>query len=222
MLTRGPLTVLVLLPLALLAGCGSSGSSTVAAASASVSGPPTASPSAAAGPSSTSPSSSPSIAPTASRTAADQPTIVLEPDGLGAFVGGASIRQLPFDSTPAEQVVATVDAVLGTGTDATNSECGQGSRRTHTAGGFQVLLDGSRFAGWFDPGTPGRHLTTANGIGIGMTLGELEKLLPGVQVLNETLGPEFTDGNGFGGFLTGTTATSTVTKLYAGETCFFR
>ena len=180
---------------------------------------PSASPAAAP---SASPSSPPSASPISSPVV-EAPTLVLEPDGLGVLVGASSIRHMPFETTTATQVTQAVEAALGTGKAQSLPECGQGPRRSYSVKGFDVLLDGTRFVGWFDGGAAGRSLTTADGVGIGITLAKLKALRPKVQVTEDTLGPEFgEEPTGISGFLDGTASTSRVTKVYAGESCFFR
>ena len=206
-----PLLVGLLL---LCAGCGGSSGAAAPAVSPPVS-PPAAAPSASAE-ASPSPSPSPSV-PDA------KPVLVLEPDGLGVLVGESSIRHLPFETTTAAQVTTAVETVLGPGEAQDMPECGQGPRRDYRTQGFDLLFDGTRFVGWLDAGAPGRSLSSADGVGVGITLAKLKQLRPKVQVTEDTLGPEFgEEPTGISGFLSGTTPTSRVTKVYAGETCFFR
>lgn len=147
---------------------------------------------------------------------------MLEPDGLGYVAGGAAVKHLPFgsDATAVKNLVAKA---LG-GKPAVNDlpECGQGPRSSAVRSGFTVLLDGATFVGWSDQGGKGHTFTTLDGLGVGSTLADVTASRPGVKVTNETLGPEFTDTDGFGGILAGTSPKSRVTLLYAGETCFFR
>ena len=206
-----PLLVGLLL---LCAGCG--GSSGGAAPADSSPRPPSAA--------APSPSAQPSPSPSASPSApAAKPVLVLEPDGLGILMGESSIRHLPFETTTDAQVTAAVDTVLGPGEAQDMPACGQGPRRDHRTRGFDLLFDGTRFVGWLDAGAPGRSLTSADGVGVGITLAKLKQLRPKVQVTEDTLGPEFgEEPTGISGFLSGTRPTSKVTKVYAGETCFFR
>jgi hypothetical protein len=172
-----------------------------------------------------SPTASPTVSPPSSATpaAVTRPVLILEPDGLGVLVGEASIRHLPFASTTAAQITSVVRTVLGPGAATALPECGQGARSSYRVKGFSVLLDGTRFVGWHDQGAPGRTLSAADGTGIGITLAKLRRLHPGVKVSSDTLGPEFVVGDAaVNGFLSGTTAASTVTSVYAGETCLFR
>jgi hypothetical protein len=149
--------------------------------------------------------------------------LVLEPDGIGLLVGASSIRHLPFETTTAAQAMSALDLTLGKGKAQDLPDCGQGPRRSYLTEGFQLLFDGTKFVGWFDGGAPGRTLTSADGVGIGITLDRLKALRPHVQVIEDTLGPEFgEEPTGISGFLNGTASTSRVTKVYAGESCFFR
>ena len=181
-------------------------------------------------------SSSPSATPSASVPSAPAATVapspvpsvavpafVLEPDGLGVRVGDSQIRHLPFETTTAEEITRVVKTTLGSGQAQDLPECGQGPRRSYAAKGFSVLLDGTRFVGWFEQGAPARTLSSVDGVHLGITLAQLKKLRPRVQVTNDTLGPEFgEEPTGISGFLDGTAAGNRVTRLYAGESCFFR
>ena len=77
--------------------------------------------------------------------------------------------------------------------------------------------------GWTDQGARGRRLTTADGIGVGSTLAALRRSLGRVDVTAGSLGAEWTAAGGdLSGVLDGTSRTSRVTVISAGETCFFR
>jgi hypothetical protein len=148
--------------------------------------------------------------------------LTLETDGLLIAAGSQPAKHYPFgsDATPVRAALATV---LGGPLSLTPSpECGQGPRTTADRNNFTILIDGTALVGWIDQGAPRRHLTTRRGLGVGSTLTQVKVLLSGVTVSNETLGPEFFTTSGLGGLLTGTTNSSTVTNIYAGETCFFR
>lgn len=214
----------------LLAACGgsaSTGTSTTTAAggaatsSASAAGA-SASTSAATSPATsaaTSPATSPAASPT---TTAAKGVLVLEPDGLGVASESGSIRHLPFGGTDAAALKGALTVTLGTPQAGDLPECGQGPRTYLQVNGFQVLLDGTTFVGWTDQGAAGRTLTTAAGLGVGSTLGDVKAALD-VTVQTDSLGPEFFTSDGsFGGILDGTKDSSKVTVLYAGETCFFR
>ena len=165
----------------------------------------------------------PMSAAPAARTGTAKPVLVLEPGGLGVRVGSGRTRHLPFGST-STQVTAAVKSALGPGKASKQPECGQGPRSSYQVRSFSLLLNGSRFVGWTDQGTPGRRLRAADGTGIGITLARLRQLHPNqITVVRDTLGPEFSHaGRGIDGFLSGTRRTSRVTTVFAGETCFFR
>jgi len=156
----------------------------------------------------------------ASPTSSDSPQLVLEVDGLGVAVG-ASIRHLPF-GTPRSAVSAALTATLGELRVSRLTECGQGARTQLDRQGFSVLLQGTRFVGWTDAGSAGRHLTTADGVGVGSTLGQVRAQYPGVSVTTGTLGPEFSSPRGLSGLTTAASSAGKVTTIYAGESCFFR
>ena len=108
---------------------------------------------------------------------------------------------------------------LGPGTPSAQPDCGA-TVTTVSYGGFQVLLEDGRFAGWFLTGTEQR-LTTGVGLGPGSTLAELRADLTPLEVTETTLGTEWTAG-GLGGLLDGSTDDSRVTSMWAGRTCLFR
>jgi hypothetical protein len=147
---------------------------------------------------------------------------MLNPDGLGAAVGSASIRQLPFRSTDLTSVRTVLASTIGTPRRLENPECGQGPRTSLDVKGFTALFAGSRFVGWSDDGRTGHKLTTGDGLGVGSTLAQVRSSLGQVTVTTDSLGPEFTSSGGLSGLLSGTAPSSTVTLLYAGESCFFR
>jgi hypothetical protein len=153
---------------------------------------------------------------------ATAPQLVLEPDGLGVLVGASSVRHLRF-GTDLPTVTTALESTLGTLVRTTQTECGQGPRLQLSRDGFSALFAGVSFVGWHDSGRISPPLTTVAGIGVGSTLASVRSALADVAVTTDTLGPEWTAGElGLGGLLDGTAATSTVTQIYAGETCFFR
>jgi hypothetical protein len=146
---------------------------------------------------------------------------VLEPDGLGVL-SGTSIRHLPF-GTDILTLTRSLEATLGPVSRSSMTECGQGARVQLAGQGFSALFNGVGFVGWHDSGRVKPHLTTAAGLGVGSTLASVRSALADVEVTTDSLGPEWTSGaQGLGGLLDGTAATSKVTQIYAGETCFFR
>ncbi len=177
------------------------------------------------------PTSAPPTSPTTTRPPTSPPTttaagLVLEPDGLGLVVGPASIRHLPFAGTTADQVTGQLTTALGSGTTSPSPDCGA-HLRTFVSGGLSVLLDRTRFLGWTLQAAPGGSGApggprTGDGLGVGSTLADLRAARPGVTVTTSTLGPEFVEPGGLSGLLDGTSSTSTVTLLRAGQTCSFR
>ena len=160
--------------------------------------------------------------PATSKPAATTFPLVLEPDGLAYVVGSSSIRQVPFGTDAATVKMVVGKALGGTLTANDLPECGQGPRASAGRNGFTILLDGTKFVGWTDQGGTGRRFTTLDGVGVGSTFADVKASRPGVTAETGSLGPEFTDTDGFGGILAGTSPKSKVTLLYAGETCFFR
>ena len=66
-------------------------------------------------------------------------------------------------------------------------------------------------------------LTSTDGVGIGVSLATLRSMHPDIKIVDNSLGPEFTEGGtNINGFLSGTLPASTITSVYAGESCFFR
>lgn len=224
-------------------------SSSSAASSPASSSPASSAPVTSASATSTSPGASPeaSAAATSSVAAASKPVVtpsaaapappprtappggmllVLEPDGVG-LLRGASVRHFPF-GTGVDTVSLALSATLGKVSRATQPACGQGPRVQLTGQGFTALFNGSRFVGWVDHGRSSPRLTSMNGIGVGTTLAALQARSPSVQVTDGSLGPEWSvparkaGAPTLGGLLDGTSATSRITTIYAGETCFFR
>lgn len=235
---RRPVTVVSLFVImsCALAGCTSSPSATPVAAESSPSEatsptapPPTSPTPAASAEASTSSSDAAStidasVLPTPSSSApAAPPMLSLRPDGLALLTAdGATTSTLLFGTATAAQVDRAITLALGRPTRDTLSECGQGPRASSTRDRFSALYDGTRFVGWSDSGKTKRKLTTANGLGVGSTLGQVKQQEPDAKVSTDTLGPEFFSETGVSGILDGTKTSSKVTLLYAGETCFFR
>jgi hypothetical protein len=144
--------------------------------------------------------------------------IVLNPDGLGFTTkDSGSISRLDFGS--AQSIVRdTVVKSLGKPLDeGTQSECGQGSRDSSRWDQITLLYADGTFVGWSI--NRASTLTTADGIGLGTTLAELESSLGDVEVTEGSLGREFTAG-AYYGILDETE--DVVDFLSAGEICAFR
>lgn len=150
------------------------------------------------------------------------PLLNLAPDGLTLVdAKSGSARHITF-GTPQFEATQSVDTALGNFTgQAENPECGAGPLTSFDyTGGLTLYFQNKRFAGWELDGEGG--LTTANGIGIGMTRAALEKAGSVVAMAAESsIGHEFTAGD-LSGLLSDLGATGRVTSLWAGTTCIFR
>ncbi len=159
-------------------------------------------------------------ADSAEPSASVEPRLALDTEGL-ALVVGSGTSALDFGA-PRDQVTTVLTSQIGPVATTDQPECGQGPRTALQAGDLITLFDGDTFVGWtlVGPGDP--PLTTLAGIGVGSTLAEVLEVYE-VSVDADTLGPEFFSRDGqFGGGLTDETPQAKVTRLNAGETCFFR
>ena len=147
------------------------------------------------------------------------PVLVLEGGGLGLLGEDGSVAPLPFGTTPAEVVRLAVEDAVGPLTAVPLPDCAQGPRTALAAEGFQVLLDADTFAGWADNGAADRVLTTAEGLGLGSTLEEVQSAVPEVQVVPGPTGGSWTTPAGLSGTLSGTDPAAQVTAVWAGQTC---
>jgi hypothetical protein len=149
-----------------------------------------------------------------------QPLLLLEAGGLGVVLDDTRIEHLPF-GTAAATVRGTVARLVGPLATKRRTDCEQGLRTSSTAGGLELLFRGTRFVGWTDTGSPGRRLTTGDGIGVGITVAALED--SGTDVTLDPLpggGAEWTSGpGGLHGRTTSVAATGRVTLVSSGETC---
>lgn len=169
-----------------------------------------------------SPSATPTPAASPSEAAAAKPLLNLAPDGLALVdpVRG-NARPLPF-GTPQFPTTQAVARALGNFTgQAENPECGAGPLTSFDyTGGLTLFFQEGAFAGWDMDGEGG--LTTANGIGIGMTRRALEAAGTVIEMRTDsTIGHEFGAGD-LSGLLSDTTPAGRVTNLWAGTTCIFR
>lgn len=145
--------------------------------------------------------------------------LALEGEGLRLFdAATGSARPLPF-GTRGE----TVRSILATGLELAAIEEGYNSECT---GNFMRLENGltawfvnDAFAGWAVRG-PAPTLTTASGIGIGSSRGDLESVYD-ASIFRSTLGIEFTAG-GLAGLLESELPEARITHLWAGQTCIAR
>jgi hypothetical protein len=148
------------------------------------------------------------------------PKLILEAGGLGVAVDETRVDHLPF-GTAAGTVRTGVSRLLGPLTTSRRTDCAQGTRTSSRARGFELLFDGGRFVGWTDTGTSGRHLTTGDGIAVGVTVAALEH--SGTQVTLRRLEggtAAWTSGpGGLDGRATSTSPRGRVTMVSSGETC---
>ncbi len=148
--------------------------------------------------------------------------LVLEPDGLGYLAGPASIRHLTFAGADPGTVERTVAQALGdTATRAPLPDCGAGVQ-VAVFTGFALFYDQTSFVGWSQTKALTRNPATADGIAVGTTLTELRQAYPNVVVTTGSLGPEWSVPRGLAGGLDGTSATSTVNRVGAGQNCLAR
>lgn len=149
-----------------------------------------------------------------------RPVLLLEAGGLGIVLDDTRIEHLPF-GTSARTVRPAVARLVGPLTTRRRTGCEQGARTSSTAGGLELLFQGSRFVGWTDTGTKGRELTTGDGIGVGITVAALQG--SGTDVTVDPLpggGGEWSSGpGGLYGRATSASAKGRVTLVSSGETC---
>jgi hypothetical protein len=151
---------------------------------------------------------------------AAEPELLLEAGGLGVVVDDTRIEHLPF-GTRTGTVRTAVTRLVGPLTTEHRTDCEQGVRTSSTVGGLELLFRGDRFVGWTDTGTPGRRLTTGDGIGVGITVAALED--SGTDVTVDPLaggGGQWTSGpGGLYGRTTSVAPSGHVTLVSSGETC---
>ena len=136
----------------------------------------------------------------------------------GLVVGG---DPLDFTASYAD-AVASVTAVLGAPSDEGDQpECPAGPA-TYAAWadvGLSLTFQDGAFVGW--SARPTATLVTADGIGIGSTVGELRAAHPGTTFITTGLGEEF-EADGLFGVATDSTDAGQITDMWAGTTCIFR
>lgn len=147
------------------------------------------------------------------------PVLLLEGTGLGLLAEDGSVAPLAFGSTPLEAVRVAVEDVVGPLTPVPLPDCAQGARTALAAEGFALLVEGDLFAGWTETGAADRQLTTADGVGLGSSLEEVQSALPDVQVAPGPAGGLWSSATGLSGTLTGTDPAAQVTALSGGQTC---
>jgi hypothetical protein len=149
----------------------------------------------------------------------DLPGLVLEAGGLGVITADTHITHLGF-GTSAKRVRATVARLVGP-LASRRRTCGGAARTVSTTHGFSVVAAGDRFVGWIDHGSAGRHLSTADGVAVGMSVAEL--LGGGTEItvhraasgtVTWTSGPD-----GLSGRATGPAPDGRVTTVSSGQVC---
>ncbi|HEU0102886.1 MAG TPA: hypothetical protein VFR07_11265 [Mycobacteriales bacterium] len=148
------------------------------------------------------------------------PVLTLQGDGLGLLAADESVAPLPFGTTGPADVRAAVEDALGPTTEVPLPACPQGPRTALQVEGFSVLFDGESFVGWTDVGAPDRVLTTAEGIGTGSSVVELQSAVPDAQIGQDPTGATtFSSPGGLSGVLSGPEPEAQVRALSAGQTC---
>lgn len=149
--------------------------------------------------------------------------VVLEPDGLGIVeTTSGSTTHLTF-GTELVAVSGAATAVLGEPVEEVDvPECPPGPAQTvrYDDGLWLVAMDGV-FVGWSVGPGGDAALTTAAGIGLGSTVGDVRDVIADVTVEETTLGFEMTAGD-LHAVVDGDTDDGAITDLWAGTVCIFR
>lgn len=164
----------------------------------------------------------PEVPPPADSVAAADTAVTaigVEAEGLRLFVitTGAA-RPLPFGSDSAVVHETIARAARAAAIDSgTGGDCPGSFARW--SNGLSLRFVSGRFVGWSLAGGDGA-VSTATGIGIGSTRGQVEDA-HATQVATTSLGTEFNAG-GLAGLYDGPGAEAKVTNLWAGEVCIAR
>jgi len=121
------------------------------------------------------PDASEKIAAEPGESAAAQPRLAVDPEGLRWFLppNGAA-RSLPFGTAQAD-VLGSLERVGGGAAEGTNQDCGSGPvQYANWADGLSLVFRSGHFAGWGLDGRSRGAITTADGIGSGTTRSELD------------------------------------------------
>tara|TARA_R110002124_G_scaffold190507_2_gene357827 strand:+ start:2255 stop:2872 length:618 start_codon:yes stop_codon:yes gene_type:complete len=170
------------------------------------------------------PAAVPATAPAAA-PATGLDAVLLEGDGLmPANPGGHGTgRKLSFGE-PQATVISVMTGLHG-GTAPTlghNGECGAGAMDFADWGDDLTLaFQDGKLAGWWAGDQAPAGFSTIRDIHVGSTLAQVRAAWPDVAVTNDSIGPEFASRDIYG-TLSGTTASATVTALWAGVSCIFR
>ncbi len=153
---------------------------------------------------------------------AQQPTLAVEGEGLRWFLPpNGSARPLAFGTAQAD-VLASVERVRGLADRGTNEDCGAGRvQYASWPDGLSLVFQDGRFVGWGLDRRAAGALATADGVGPGMTRGELAGLFGSVRFSQTSLGTEFAAGEMFG-VLDGSGPAARITDLWAGVNCIAR
>jgi len=167
----------------------------------------------------------PVVADPAAPTPAGVTAILLEGDGFMPANpgGGGTGLKLSFGAPRATVLTYMTGLHGGTAprTDS-NDECGAGPVQfARWDDDFTLAFQDGKFAGWWAGEQAPAGFSTVQDIHVGSTLAEVRAAWPGVEVRNDSIGPEFASRDIFG-TLSGTTASATVTALWAGVSCMFR
>jgi hypothetical protein len=149
---------------------------------------------------------------------AERSPLLLEGAGLG--IPDASPPRIVSFNTPKAAVIEALTKALGRAPNAlgNNEECGGGGGMEFAEWKDEITLyfEEGAFSGWDSEG----ELKTTNGIGLGSSRADVEKLT-GFEVEESTLGTEFRAG-GLSGLLASKAPGAKVTALWGGTTCVFR
>ena len=157
--------------------------------------------------------------------AAGVTAILLEGDGfMPANPGGGGTGLKLSFGDPRARVIDYMTGLHGGTAPQTdsNDECGAGPVQFARWGDdFTLAFQDGKFAGWWAGEKAPVGFSTVQDIHVGSTLAEVRAAWPDVEVMNDSIGPEFASADIFG-LLTGTTASARVTALWAGVSCVFR
>lgn len=152
-----------------------------------------------------------------------QPKLALDPEGLRWFLPpNGTARPLPFGTAQAD-VLASLEPSRGEAAEGTNADCGAGPvQYANWADGISLVFQNGRFSGWSLDGRARDGITTADGIGIGTTRGELDAAIgPPLVVRRTSLGAEFTAG-AYHGLFDSTKPDARIKDMWAGISCVAR